>query len=195
MKPGFAIAVVATFASLPAWAQQSPSAGTLPPWQSPGEPLAAAQTSREFVPNRDVVRAVQQRLRQLGYSSEINGNYDASLRNNVLRFQSETGLRPTGEVDMSTIGALGINVQPVGVPPAATAMAPPPAPVEQTAQRGPAHNQPYERDEFMTSPQTRQQSTPLENSAGLIVQSQDIQVGEIPPGFPPGYPVENLGIN
>lgn len=180
-----------SLASLSAWAQQSPSASTRPPWQSPGEPLAAAQTTREYVPNRDVVRAVQQRLNQLGYSTEISGNYDAGLRNNVMRFQSETGLRPTGEVDLSTIGALGINVEPVGVAPTTTAMAaPPPA-----APRPPAYNQVFERDEYMTSPQTRLQPTPLENTAGLVVQDREVQLGEVPAGFPPGFPIQDLGFN
>ena len=122
----------------------------------------------------------------------MDGNYTANLRNNVLRFQSEHGLRPTGEVDMSTIGALGINVEPVGV---STAMA---APAQTAAvQPPPAYRQILERDEHQTSPQTRLQPRPFENSAGLEVPNRDIdntQIGEVPPGFHPGDPVEDLGI-
>lgn len=184
MKSTIAVLVLGSMAALPALAQQS-----RPTWQSPGEPLAAAQTTREFVPNRDVVAAVQQRLSQLGYNSAVNGTYDAQLRNNVLRFQSETGLRPTGEVDMSTIGALGINVEPVGVTPVTTAM----APAEEPIVRGPAYDQILERDEAMNSPQTRHQFTQLQNYSGLTVSRNDTQIGEVPPGIPPGYPIQNLG--
>lgn len=199
MKPiqasTLAVAVLTGLAVAPAWAQQSRSDVGRPPWQSPGEPLAAAQTSREYVPNRQVVTAVQQRLNQLGYSTAVSGNYDASLRNNVLRFQSETGLRPTGEVDLSTIGALGINVQPVGVAPTTTAMASPPPPVQQAQVAPPrAYNQLLERDESMSSPQLRQQSTQLQNSAGMTVRNEDLRAGQTPPGVPPGYPIQDLGI-
>lgn len=195
MKATFAIVVVGGLAAaLPAHAQQASSSASRPPWQSPGEPLAAAQTTREYVPNREVVAAVQQRLGQLGYSSTVSGNYDAQLRNNILRFQSNTGLRPTGEVDMSTIGALGINVEPVGGGPALTtaqAMPPAAAAPQEAAYRGRAYDQILERDQHMQSPQTRHQADQLQNSAGLTVPPRDIQLGQIA-GLPPGYPVQNL---
>lgn len=194
MKATIALVVVGGLAAaLPAFAQQSTAPATRPTWQSPGEPLAAAQTTRQYVPNRDVVTAVQQRLSQLGYPSTASGNYDAQLRNNVLRFQADTGLRPTGEVDLSTIGALGINVEPVGTPPA-TAMAPPPAAPQQTAYRGRAYDQVLERNEYMSSAQTRHQSEPLQNTLGLTVPRRDIQNGQIA-GLPPDYPIQNLGID
>lgn len=205
MKATIALVVAGSLAAaLPAFAQQrasSPStagsastAGAVrPTWQSPGEPLAAAQTTRAYVPNREVVSAVQQRLGQLGYSQNVDGEYTAQLRNNVLRFQANTGLRPTGDVDLSTIGALGINVEPVGVAPVSTAMATPARP------RPRAYDQILERDEHMESPQTRHQNTELENTLGLTVPDRDIrsseQIGELPPGLPPGYPVVNLGID
>ncbi|HLO77552.1 MAG TPA: peptidoglycan-binding domain-containing protein [Magnetospirillum sp.] len=193
MKPTLAIIVLGSLAALPAMAQQSATGAGRPPWQSPGEPLAAAQTTRQYVPNRDVVTAVQQRLNQLGYNTAVNGNYDANLRNNVLRFQSETGLRPTGEVDLSTIGALGINVEPVGVAPTSTAQATPPAAAPQQAMvRGRAYDQLLERDEYQSSPQVRRQVTDLQNAAGIIVPRRDIQVGETPPGVSPGYPIQDL---
>jgi peptidoglycan hydrolase-like protein with peptidoglycan-binding domain len=189
--------VLAALAASPALAQQSSSSTSRPPWQSPGEPLAAAQTTREYVPNRDVVRAVQQRLSQLGYPTDVNGDYSANLRNNVLRFQSTTGLRPTGEVDLSTIGALGINVEPVGVAPTTTAMAAPPTAAAQTARIPPAYNQLFERNEYMSAPQLRNQAHPLENTLGLELDRSQLSmlpVGEVPPGFPPDHPVEDLGL-
>lgn len=209
MKATIALVVVGSLAAaLPAVAQQrSPSASTAgqagtagsarPVWQSPGEPLAAAQTTREYVPNRDVVAAVQDRLGQLGYSQNVDGEYTAQLRNNVLRFQSETGLRPTGNVDLATIGALGINIEPVGS--SSVAMATPPAEAQPQRPRGPAYDQILERNEYMEGPQTRHQSTQLENTLGVTVPARDIQLsqqlGETPPGLPPGYPVQNLGID
>lgn len=192
MKSSLALFIVGCMAALPALAQQSSTGTARPTWLSPGEPLAAAQTTQAYVPNRDVVSAVQQRLGQLGYNSSVTGTYDAQLRNNVLRFQSDTGLRPTGEVDLSTIGALGINVQPVGVAPTTTAMAAPP-PAQPQISRGPAYDQILERDSYMSSPQTRHQTSMLQNYSGLTVSRRDVQVGEVPPGLPPGYPIQNLG--
>lgn len=192
MKATIALVVVGGLAAaVPAFAQQSTSPSARPMWRSPGEPLAAAQTTREYVPNRDVVSAVQQRLSQLGYPSTASGNYDAQLRNNVLRFQADTGLRPTGEVDLSTIGALGINVEPLGTVPTTTAMATPPA---QTVRRGRAYDQILERDQHMTSPQSRHQAEPLQNTLGVTVPHRDIQRGQVA-GLPPGYPLQDLGID
>ncbi len=193
MKTTIAIVALAGLAALPALAQQAATGTSSPPWQRPGEPLAAAQTTREYVPNRDVVAAVQQRLNQLGYPTAVSGNYDANLRNNVLRFQSDTGLRPTGEVDLSTIGALGIDVEPVGGGPR-VASAPPPPMAPQPMRPLVAYDQILERDQHMSSPQTRHQSSEFENTAGVTVETQDLQIGELPPGMPPGQPPQNLGI-
>lgn len=179
----------------PVWAQQS--SGNSRPYPdaaqqsylSPGEPLAAAETTRAYVPNRDVVRAVEQRLAQLNYPVTPDGNYDAELRNNVLRFQSDHGLRPTGDVDLSTIGALGINVEPRGM-----IVQTPTTTVQQTAALPPppAYDLPLDRSEHMSAPQVRRQSEPLETTTGLELPLSEVQIGEQPPGFPPGFPTEDL---
>lgn len=174
-------------------AYPSASAGTSgtvrPTYLSPGEPLAAAQTTQAYVPNRDVVVAVEKRLSQLGYNVDQSGEYNASLRNNVLRFQSDTGLRPTGDVDLSTIGALGINVQPTGQ---MTAMAPTTVTTQQTAQVNDRFDFPLERNDHMSSPQVKNQSTEWESTTGITLSPNEIQVGQQPPGFPPGFPLEDL---
>ncbi|MBX9634681.1 MAG: peptidoglycan-binding protein [Magnetospirillum sp.] len=200
-----AILALGVLAAGPSWAQQSGSGNPRPypsqldqrSYLSPGEPLAAAETTKAYVPNRDVVMAVEQRLAQLGYQVTPDGNYDANLRNNVLRFQSEHGLRPTGDVDLSTIGALGINVEPRGMvarapQTATTTTTTTTATTQQTAQMPPAYELPLERSEFMSSPQVRRQSGELESTNGLRLSPNEIQVGEQPPAFPPGFPTEDI---
>jgi|GEM_PF-4401972 Putative peptidoglycan binding domain. len=70
----------------------------------------------ESVDNHAVILRVEERLEALGYPVTRDGEYDANLRNNLMRYQSEHGLRPTGDVDLSTIGALGIALEPVDRP-------------------------------------------------------------------------------
>ncbi|MBC7905914.1 MAG: peptidoglycan-binding protein [Rhodospirillaceae bacterium] len=197
-----AVLALGALATVPAWAQQSSSGNPQPypstttqrtldqsTYLSPGEPLAAAETTQAYVPNSDVVMAVEQRLDQLGYEIQPDGEYDAALRNNVLRFQSDNGLRPTGNVDLATIGALGINVEPRGVTTAQTTTT---ATTEQTAQLPPAYDQIMERTEYMSAPQTRHQVGQLETTTGIEVSPNQIQLGEQVPGFPPGFPTEDL---
>lgn len=126
-----------------------------------------AQTLDPATSMQDVVFAVEQRLQQLGYNVTPDGQFDADLRNSVLLFQSDSGLRPTGTVDLSTLAMLGIDVTPSGAlagAPPATAMAPaqptPMAPTRPVA----AQNQvvltqwayPMLRQEHMSAPQTAQ---------------------------------------
>lgn len=155
---------------------------------------------------RDVVFTVEQRLQQRGYAVSPDGRFDADLRNSVLLFQSDSGLRPTGTIDLSTLAALGIDVAPTG---AAMAMAPQPraqagdqlAMAPQTP--APALQQPVMgimpvqviltqwdypllRDEHMSAPQTAQDFPfHFENVAG-IPQSPRTMVDEIA-GIPPAY--------
>ncbi|WP_142848514.1 peptidoglycan-binding protein [Telmatospirillum sp. J64-1] len=64
--------------------------------------------------DREVVAMVEERLQQRGHNVPVNGVLDDQTRNAVLNFQSNEGLRPTGQVDLSTLDALGIQVQAVG---------------------------------------------------------------------------------
>jgi len=205
-----ALMALGALATVPAWAQQAATTrsttttttGTANPgmsgvttteqsWRSPGDPAGASQTTQAYVPNREVVSAVEQRLSQLGYNVTPDGQYDADLRNNVLLFQSDHGLRPTGNVDLATIGALGINVQPVGT---TTAMAPATV-TEEVAVLPPGYEFPLERTEHMSAPQVMRQSEPLETTTGLELSDEQLSAvpyGESPPAFPPGFPVQDI---
>lgn len=118
----------------------------------------AAQTVDPGASMQDVVSAVEQRLQQLGYAVTPDGQFDADLRNSVLLFQSDSGLRPTGTVDLSTLAQLGIDVAPTG----AVAMAPVDERPPQATLAAPSQNMavltdwnyPLLKDEFMSGPQT-----------------------------------------
>lgn len=166
---------------------------------------AATQAPDGFVYNEDVVTRVEQHLSSIGYPIQPDGQYDANLRNNVLRYQAENGLRPTGDIDLSTLGKMGIAVDMKALPSNQAAMVPPPAqhtavipPSQTVAQLPPSYGYPMLRDDHMSSPQVRDQAAPLENSAGLTVPAAnmptitEIAQGEQPPGFPPGYPTQDL---
>lgn len=156
----------------------------------------AAQTLNPETSMQDVVLTVEQRLRQRGYDVTPDGQFDADLRNSVLLFQSDSGLRPTGTIDLSTLAALGIDVSPTG---AAVAMTPPMArqaapPVAQPLAQPVARNQamltdwtyPMLREEHMSAPQTAQDFPfYFENVAG-IPQTPATMTEEIA-GISPAY--------
>lgn len=169
------LAVVALLAASPVWAQ-----GNVYTQDPATQELALAQ-------EQDVLTVVQQELGQRGYNVTATGQFDAATRNGVLRFQSDTGLRPTGNVDLSTLAALGINVDPAygqGV-----AAAPP-----QTAGIVDDNSVDYPllKDEHMTSPQTGlEEGDRFQNSIGVPQPRVLTEQGDIA-GLPPGFPEENL---
>lgn len=198
------LAALAALAIAPAQAQQYPTY----PQQSqiqraPGDsaatgtyPGADGVQQAELAPVSDVVLAVEQRLDQLGYDISPDGRFDADLRNSVMLFQSDNGLRPTGEVDLSTIAALGIDVDPAG---RVTAMAPAPttsAPaVEQQTSAlvdDRSADFPVLRDEHMSAPMVSlEEGSRFENSTGVPQPESVVRSGDIP-GLEPGFPIENL---
>lgn len=186
------IAVAGLMAVAPAAAQQRDA------FPDPGGQVALA-------PVEDVVMAVEQRLADLGYAVSPDGRFDADLRNSVLLFQSDYGLRPTGNVDLATIAALGIDVDPTGM---ATAQVQPEpgdqmamAPADQPEQGPPAgsgqaaaasgasltdFDYPLLRDEKMDSPQTAQDFPQgFENVTG-VPQPAPALADDIA-GIPPAY--------
>ncbi len=182
------IAAAGMLAVAPAAAQQRDA------FPDPGGQVALA-------PVEDVVMAVEQRLADLGYAVSPDGRFDADLRNSVLLFQSDYGLRPTGNVDLATIAALGIDVDPTGM---ATAQVQPEpgdqmamAPADQPEQAQPAptatsgasltdFDYPLLRDETMDSPQTAQDfPRGFENVTG-IPQPAPALADDIA-GIPPAY--------
>ncbi|MEW6662201.1 MAG: L,D-transpeptidase family protein [Bacillota bacterium] len=65
------------------------------------------------------VEEVQKRLRDLGFSvGEIDGVYGPRTVASVKRFQAESGLAPTGVVDIATLKKLGEGCAPQWKPPA-----------------------------------------------------------------------------
>ena len=50
----------------------------------------------------DTISGLQTRLRNIGYFWEVTGSMDASTRSAIALFQSETGLKITGEADRKT---------------------------------------------------------------------------------------------
>ncbi|CAA7626506.1 peptidoglycan-binding domain-containing protein [Magnetospirillum sp. UT-4] len=181
------LAVLAVFAASPALAQQA--RGDIRP------------TIAQLEPQRDVLRAAEQRLSALGYDVTADGRFDADLRNSVLLFQSDHGLRPTGSLDLSTLAALDIDVDPAG---RASAYAAPAQP-QQSASAEPAQTDrravntprpqdpgiPLLRDEHMSSPQYLGQGSPLENHTGV---PQTLSAYDSPAdmaGLPPGYTIDD----
>ena len=187
------LAAACVLAAAPALAQQSQGR------QSQGRPgLTQGQLAQE----RNVLTAAQRRLQQLGYHTAPSGKWNADTSNAVELFQSDHGLRPTGEVDLQTLAALGVDVSAPGAtamlapePGQQSAMLPPES-NEQTAaaefQSAPAYNLPI----FTTygghssPPQTRSQAAPfatLGSPQPLVVQ----RTGRIP-GVDPSAPTEDI---
>lgn len=202
-KTTLPLAVLAALAIAPAQAQQYPTYPQQSELQrSPGGSAAMGMQQAELAPVSDVVVAVEQRLDQLGYDTSVDGRFDADLRNSVMLFQSDNGLRPTGEVDLSTIAALGINVDPAGrvtaMAPAPTTSATPPTtatPIEQQASVPVDDNSadfPLLRDEHMSAPMIGlEEGNRFENYTGVPQPNSVIRSGNIP-GVEPGFPIENL---
>jgi peptidoglycan hydrolase-like protein with peptidoglycan-binding domain len=77
----------------------------------PAEPLS-----------KDAIRAVQSRLRQLGfYSGRIDGIWGPSMQASLQRFQQGRGLQATGQLNPATVTALGLDPNNLAGPPATVA--------------------------------------------------------------------------
>ena len=72
---------------------------TTPPTVAAAEPLAP-----------EVVRAIQGRLRQLGfYPGQIDGVWGPAMQTALERFQQGRGLQATGQLNPATMTALGLD--------------------------------------------------------------------------------------
>jgi peptidoglycan hydrolase-like protein with peptidoglycan-binding domain len=72
---------------------------TTPPTVAVAEPLAP-----------EVVRAIQGRLRQLGfYPGQIDGLWGPAMQSSIERFQQGRGLQATGQLNPATVTALGLD--------------------------------------------------------------------------------------
>lgn len=209
MKP-VALSVLAVLAVAPAYAQQYPAypqqqadmsaqrsqsttvRGSTATGSYPG---ADGVQQSELSPVSDVVRATEERLDQLGYSTTPDGRFDADLRNSVLQFQSDNGLRPTGQVDLETLAALGIDVDPAGRVAASRQTATTTTVVEdQTAALVDDNSPdfPMLKDTHMSAPMiSLDEGARFENYTGVPQPESIVRSGDIP-GLEPGFPVENL---
>lgn len=202
MKP-VALSVLAVLAVAPAYAQQYPA---YPQQQADmsaqrsqsatgSYPGADGVQQSELSPVSDVVRATEERLDQLGYTTTPDGRFDADLRNSVLQFQSDNGLRPTGQVDLETLAALGVDVDPAGRVAASRQTATTTTVVqEQTAALRDDNSPdfPMLKDTHMSAPMVSlDEGARFENYTGVPQPESIVRSGDIP-GMEPGFPVENL---
>ncbi|WP_228045434.1 MULTISPECIES: peptidoglycan-binding domain-containing protein [unclassified Tolypothrix] len=85
-------------------------------YQAPQASQAPPQTRNYLTvgDSGDNVKAVQQRLLQLGFfNTNPDGYYGENTRSYVYAFQQYSGIAPTGNVDAQTWQALGLNTSPV----------------------------------------------------------------------------------
>jgi peptidoglycan hydrolase-like protein with peptidoglycan-binding domain len=101
-------ATVATLGLNPADLLAVAPAGVPTASASPAEPLS-----------RDAIRAVQSRLRQLGfYAGRIDGIWGPSMQASLQRFQQGRDLQTTGQLNPATVTALGLDPNNLAAPPA-----------------------------------------------------------------------------
>ena len=86
----------------------------------PGVPTASASSAEPL--SQDAIRSVQSRLRQLGfYSGRIDGIWGPSMQTSLQRFQQGRGLQATGQLNPTTVTALGLDPNNLAAPPATVA--------------------------------------------------------------------------
>jgi peptidoglycan hydrolase-like protein with peptidoglycan-binding domain len=101
-----ALTAAGAFAVAPAMAQQGGQQGqqTLTQEQAEG-----SGTQLEISPA--TVRQVQQALNQKGYDvGNVDGNWGQETSSAVQNFQQAQGLEPTGNLNMRTLSALGVQL-------------------------------------------------------------------------------------
>ena len=85
-----------------------------------GVPTASAAAAEPL--SRDAIRAVQSRLRQLGfYSGRIDGIWGPSMQASLQRFQQGRGLQATGQLNPAAVTALGLDPNNLAAPAATVA--------------------------------------------------------------------------
>lgn len=94
---------------------------------NPGELLAVAPAGVSASPSAaavaeplgpEAVRAVQGRLRQLGfYSGQIDGIWGPGMQSSIERFQQGRALQATGQLNPATVTALGLDPNNIAAQP------------------------------------------------------------------------------
>ena len=86
----------------------------------PGVPTASVSPPEPL--SWEAIRAVQGRLRQLGfYSGRIDGIWGPNMQAALQQFQQGRGLQATGQLNPATITALGLDPNNLAAPPATVA--------------------------------------------------------------------------
>lgn len=75
-----------------------------------GVPGSASTTAAAEPLGPETVRAIQGRLRQLGfYSGQIDGIWGPAMQSSIERFQQGRALQATGQLNPATVTALGLD--------------------------------------------------------------------------------------
>ncbi len=72
-------------------------------------PAVSDQPTDDFVVTEELVRQVQSALKAKGHDINVNGIESSETSRAVERFQSESGLSPTGRIDQALVTKLGIK--------------------------------------------------------------------------------------
>jgi peptidoglycan hydrolase-like protein with peptidoglycan-binding domain len=97
--------------SSPVAIQPPPSSGSpaTPPPSTPA-PAASTEPARSAPASREVIARAQARLNELGFAAgTADGRMGARTQDAIRKFQASKKLRPTGELDMETLAALGVR--------------------------------------------------------------------------------------
>ena len=80
-----------------------------PRTQSVNEGSAHAQPRHAQSQPPELIRQVQQRLNSRGFDvGTVDGKWSLATQEGVKRFQAQQGMIPTGQLDETTLGALGL---------------------------------------------------------------------------------------
>ncbi len=91
---------VSDFPARPATSAAAPATGG----------VAAGDVRSASTLDRNVIRSIQQRLRQQGFlSAASDGVWGPRTQNALVRFQQSRGIEPNGQLTPATISALGLN--------------------------------------------------------------------------------------
>ena len=106
MRPSQIIVAIAAALASSAFAAEQPRV------QSANEGSAHAQPPHAQSQPPELIRQVQQRLNQRGINvGTVDGRWNAATQQGVKKFQEQQGMVATGQLDQSTLKALGLQDQ------------------------------------------------------------------------------------
>jgi peptidoglycan hydrolase-like protein with peptidoglycan-binding domain len=109
MRPSQIIVAIAAALAASAFAAEGQRAQP-PRTQSANEGSAHAQPRHAQSQPPELIRQVQQRLNSRGFDiGTVDGKWSLTTQEGVKRFQAQQGMVPTGQLDDTTLGALGLQ--------------------------------------------------------------------------------------